>query len=267
MKAILYEQTGEKKGDIALPIVFETRIRPDIVAKYLEAEKFAIMQPFSSSPKAGKKHSASGIISHKRHDFKGHYGRGISRIPRKIMWRRGTQFYWIGAEVSGTRGGRRSHPPKLIKRLRKINKKEITLAFNSALAATASSDLIISRYESLEKINDVPKIIESLPQKTKDFLNSLKKIFPNNIKLVLKNKKVRAGKGKARGRKYKSNAGLLLIIGKDEKAKFQGLDIKSIQDLTISDLYPLGRLALYTKKAIEDLEQSSKGENKKANEK
>jgi len=260
MKTTLFDSKGSKKSDIELPALFSTKVRSDIISKYYRTDKFA--QPYSTDPEAGKKHSASGTISHKRHDWKGHYGRGIARLPRKTMWRRGTQFFWIGAEVSGTRGGRRAHPPKGIGVEKKINKKEIVIAMNSAFAATASKDHITERYATLEKIDIAPAVIDSLPEKTKDLIATLKKIYGDAISLILKSKTVRAGKGKARGRKYKSNAGLLLITGKDEKAKFSGLDIKSTDDVRISDLYPLGRLTLYTKTAVEELSPKVKEASK-----
>ena len=103
MKSIVFNIDGKKKGEIEMPQMFKEKIREDIVLKYFEASKIA--QPYSPDAKAGKRHSASGTISHKRHDWKGHYGRGISRAPRKTMWRRGEHFYWIGAEVSGARPG------------------------------------------------------------------------------------------------------------------------------------------------------------------
>jgi len=106
MKATLYNSEGTKKSTVDLPKIFETRIREDIVAKYFESDKF--IQPYAAKLKAGMRQSASGTISHKRHDWKGHYGRGISRIPRKTMWRRGTQFFWVGANAPGTRGGRKA---------------------------------------------------------------------------------------------------------------------------------------------------------------
>src|SRR3989338_9377008 len=124
MKAQLYDAKGDKKSDINLPSLFDIKVREDIIAKYFEAEKFSLIQPYSTFKEAGKRHSASGTISHRRHEWKGHYGKGISRVPRKAMYRRGTQFFWIGAEVSGTRGGRQAHPPHGIRRFRKINEKE-----------------------------------------------------------------------------------------------------------------------------------------------
>jgi large subunit ribosomal protein L4e len=257
MKSTIYDKSGKKKGEITLPSLFSIRVREDIVKKYFEADRF--IQPYASKIEAGKRQSASGTISHKRHDWKGHYGRGIARLPRKTMWRRGTQFIWVGANVPGTRGGRKAHPPKGIGKEKKINKKEIKIAFNSAFAATAKPNLIIKRYSSLEKISQVPIIIESLPTKTKDLIKLIKEIFKENSYLAIKKKAVRSGKGKLRGRKYKSNAGVLILTSPTEKTKFAGFDVKSIDEVSISDLVPLGRLTIYTKKAIEDL---SKGEGK-----
>jgi large subunit ribosomal protein L4e len=251
MKAQLYSATGEKKADVELPGIFDTYVREDIAAKLFEVEKEG--QPYAPFKEAGKRHSASGKISHRRHKWQTAYGKGISRVPRKRMWRRGTQFYWVGAEISGTRGGRRSQPPKLNPTPKKINKNEAQIAMNSAIAATANKEYILKRYSSLTEIKNAPFIIESLPQKTKDAISTLRNIFGDLFSLVLKNKVVRSGRGKTRGRKYKSNAGLLLVTANDENVKLTGIDIRKSDDLRIADLYPLGRLALYTKKALVEL--------------
>ncbi len=251
MKAKMYNSKGEKKSEIELPALFSSDLREDIASKYFEAEKK--VQPYATWEEAGKRHSASGRIFRRRHKWRGSYGRGISRVPRKTMWRRGTQFYWIGAEVSPTRGGRLSHPPRAFKKERKINAKEIEIAMNSAFASTADKKSILKRYSTLKEI-EPPYVIESVPAKTADAFEALKKIFGPAFSLVLKKKSVRQGRGKLRGRKYKSNAGLLIVSGKDEKIKLTGVDIISAKEVKIENLYPLGRLALYTKKAIEELE-------------
>lgn len=254
MKTILYDIQGNKKKEIDLPHIFNSKIREDMVHKLFEAEKFRAISPYSPNPEAGKRHSASGTISHRRHNWKGHYGMGISRVPRKTMWRRGTQFFWIGAEISSARGGRRAHPPRVYKRLRKINKKEVEQAMHSAIAATSNPAYLQKRYESISKIESIPIIIESSDKmKTKDIFNVLKIILKENIKIAIKNKTIRAGKGKFRGRKYYSNAGLLLIKSKNEEIKIKGIDIKTPQELVISDLYPLGRLTVFTEKSLEEL--------------
>ena len=254
MKATLYNSEGEKKSQVELPSLFETKIREDIVSKYFEADK--LIQPYASFKEAGKRQSASGRISHKRHDWKGHYGSGRSRIPRKTMSRSGKHFNWIGAEISSTRGGRRAHPPKGIGKEKKINKKEVKLAMDSAFAATGNADFIINRYSSLDKLEiKVPVVIESKLDniKTKDMKEMLNNIFGDIIYLIIKNKEIRSGKGKLRGRKYKSNAGLLFVKEKDEKVKMKGIEIKNVDDISISDLYPLGRLTVYTEKALSEL--------------
>lgn len=257
MKAMLYSSEGAKKSEIQLPSVFDSVIREDIVLKYFEVEKFSLRQPYSSYEEAGKRHSASGKIRHARHKWQGHYGKGISRAPRKRMWRRGTQFYWIGAETSQARGGRMPHPPKGIYAHRKINKKEKEIALNSALTATFNESWIKNRYLSLKERKEAiaSNVIESLPLKTKALALVLKNIYGNNLEIIFKNKKVRAGKGKRRGRKYKANAGLLIVKSKEEKGKFSGIDVKTFSEINISDLYPLGRITLYTKKALEELER------------
>lgn len=259
MKAAIYDINGNKKKEIELPSVFETKIREDIVHKIYEAEKFSKMHQYTNYKEAGKRHSASGTISHKRHDWKGHYGHGMSRIPRKVMWRRGTQFFWIGAEVSSTRGGRRAHPPKFNIE-RKINKKEKLIAINSAIAATANSNYISRRYSSLEKLNiHPPLIIESHDKlKTKDFIKLLEKLLGEKSILAFKKKTIRAGKGKLRGRRYKSNAGLLLVTSKNEKIKMSGIDIRNTANIGVRDLYPLGRLTFFTEKSLNELSKENK---------
>ena len=44
-----------------------------------------------------------------------------------------------------------------------------------------------------------------------------------------------------------------VIIGKEEKAITKGIDTKPIGEISIAELYPLGRLTLFTQKAIEEL--------------
>ena len=251
MKAQIYDSSGKKKAEMTLPALFGRPVREDIVAKYVESSR--TWQPHSLDPRAGRRSSASGILKHRRHAWKGQYGKGISRVPRKIIWRRGTQFNWVGAEVSGTRGGRRVHGHKLLRRPRKINLKEIKIAFASALAATAMNKYIEKRYSTIKSGLELPLIVERFDLKGKNAIELLKKITGNAFPIVLKHRSVRAGKGKGRGRTYKSNAGLLIITGNGERLDVPGVEIKSLSSVEIGDLYPLGRLTLYTEKAIQEL--------------
>jgi large subunit ribosomal protein L4e len=255
MKGTVYTISGEKKGDVQLPTVFGTKIREDIVLKTYEAQKE--YSPYGPSPYAGRRHSASGTISHQRHDWKGHYGKGIARVPRKAMWRRGDQFYWVGAEINSARGGRRVHPPAGMMTLLKINAKEQKMALRSAIAATASPDHVMQRYSRIEKVTFGSPLVLASPvaprTKSKEFEQFLDKTLGNYSALARKQTEVRSGKGKGRGRKYKRNAGLLVVTGKDEQFGLKGFDVRRVTHLRVADLYPLGRLTLYTEQALKEL--------------
>ncbi len=260
MRSKLLDINGKEKGSIDLPKSFSKKIREDIVAKILESKKTE--QPYAPSPVAGKQHSASGILIHRRHVWKSQYGRGMSRIPRKIMSRRGSQFNWVGAEIPSTVGGRRAHPPRIVSRIntKKVNKKELKIAFESALSASADGKRISKRYKRLEdkKIDNIPFIVESKISnlKTKDLISSIKKILGKDLfELAIPKKSIRKGKGKLRGRKYKSTAGLLIVIGNKEEIKTKTFDVATVKNLSVNDLSQggLGRLTLYTEQAIKDL--------------
>ena len=268
----VYSIEGKELKKIEVPTFFLEKVREDIVNKVLEAKKSK--QPYAPSPVAGKQQSASGVIRHKRHSWKSSRGRGKNRVPRKIMWRRGTQFNWVGAEVASTRGGRRAHPPKVIGMIntKKINKKEEKIAFLSALSATADSKLIKKKYETLSevKIKDLPLVVDNKVSelKTKVRNESFKKILGELYSASEKKKQIRAGKGKLRGRKHKTSAGMLFVVGNNEKKSIAGFDTKRVEELGVTDLAKggVGRIVIYTENAIKDLEQKIKGNNKKSKE-
>lgn len=269
MRAKILDIHGKEKKTIELPKCFSKKIREDIVAKVLEAKK--TKQPYAPSPVAGKQHSASGKWVHRRHVWKSQYGRGWSRIPRKLFSRRGTQFRGEGAEIPSVRGGKRAHPPKIISmiNIKKINKKEMRIALISALSATANEKIVKNRYEKLknEKISELPLVVESKISslKTKDLILDLEKILGKNLyEVAIKKRKIRSGKGKLRGRKYKKNAGLLLVIGDKEKIKTNIIEVKNVKSLGITDLAKggMGRLTMYTEEAIGELKNKFEGEEK-----
>jgi large subunit ribosomal protein L4e len=265
MKTDILSIDGKKLKAIDLPSCFSQEIREDIITKVLEAKKNK--QPYAPSPVAGKQHSASGKINHRRHVWKSSYGRGISRIPRKIMTRKGSQFNWVGAEISSTVGGRRAHPPKVLSMIntKRINKKELKIALMSAISATADNKKVANRYETLKdkKIENFPLVVETklISLKTKELLFSIKKILGKDLfELAPKKKKIRSGRGKTRGRKYKKNAGLLIVTGTDEKIKTNAFEIAKIGKLGVTDLARggVGRLTIYTEEAIKELGEKLK---------
>lgn len=260
MKTQILSLEGKKTREINLPSCFSAKIRNDIVSKVLEAKK--TMQPYGTSPMAGKKHAADGKIVHRRKVWRSGYGRGQSRVPRKIFSQRGSNFNWEASDVPSARGGRRAHPPKPISMVNtlKINKKELSLAMLSAISSTANKKEIIKKYETIEEkeLKNVPFVVDSkiASLKTKKLIESLNKILGKDLfDIMVKKKTIRSGKGKLRGRKYKSNAGAILILGGGEKIKTNIMDVQNAKDLGINDLAKggAGRLAIYTEKAIKDL--------------
>jgi large subunit ribosomal protein L4e len=255
MKTDVFNKEMKSLKQIELPKSFSVKVRPDILLKVYEAQKLAYSQPYGAQPGAGAQYSASGIFKHARHVWKTDYGKKMSRVPRKIMSRNGASFNTVGATVSSAVGGRSPNAPRAEKnRFSKINKKELLLAFESGLSGTFDSKCIISKYKKEIKSGFV--FDESiLKLKTKEFLALMKAAFGEQAP-VLKIKKVRAGKGKLRGRKYKSNAGLLFVIASDEEMNRKGISVVKTNELRISDLSPSGvpgRLACYTEKAIKEI--------------
>ena len=266
MKIQILDITGKKVKEIETNL-FEEPIREDIIYKIVEAEK--LKQPYSSKYRAGMDSSASGNVTHRRHTWKSDRGRGLSRVPRKIFWRRGTQFSWQGAIIPSVRGGRRAHPPKNSVNLKKINKKEMNKALLSALTYIISVNEIKKKYSSLKnqeiKIN-LPLIVEdkSLGLNTKDFFKFLEKILGNLYGVAIQKKAIRAGKGTRRGRKYKRNAGVLFVIGNNNQKKIKGIEVIKSDDLLVSDLASNGaRLVIFTEEAVKDLNRLTEKKVKK----
>lgn len=261
MKIQILSANGSKIKDIETSI-FDGTIRQDIVQKIVEAEK--TKQPVAPSPIAGMQTSASGNVRHLRHSWKTDRGRGMSRVPKKRMSDKGARFLWVGAVIPGTRGGRRAHPPKILSKEKKINKKEMVNGWTAALAMVANKNLVKNNYNSLkDKEVDVtiPLIIDSkvLDLKTKDFIVSIKKILEELQTIAIQKKSIRAGKGKLRGRKYKRNAGVLVVIGNKENKKVNSIEIRKVNELMIGDLASNGaRLVIFTEEAIKDLEEKLK---------
>ena len=255
MKTKIINKEGKAGKEIEMPGAFSGKIRGDILQKVFEVQKGVLRQAYGAKPGAGAQYSASGIIRRRRHVWKTSYGKGMSRVPRKIMSRHGASFNWIGATVSNTRGGRRPHAPRAEKNLfKKINKKELLIAFASGFTGTMDKKSISAKFgveaEGAVFSSDV------LGLKTKEFKKVLEKVFDADGIKVWKEKSVRAGRGKMRGRKYKSNAGMLFVIASDEDMKRKGVDVVHVNDLMIHDLAPngvAGRIVSYSENAIKEI--------------
>jgi len=259
MKLQMIDTKGKFGKEIKSEL-FEGPIREDIMSKVISSER--IHQQYSPKFRAGMDRSASGNTSKRRKVWKTDRGRGLPRLPRKIFWRRGTQFNWEAAIVPSTRGGRRAHPPHGDVPIKKINKKEFNIAMRSALSFISTKELIQKKYARLKDSKifpTFPLIISTdfLAQKTKDSLTTLRSILKDMFVVAIQEKSIRSGRGTLRGRKYKRNAGLLFVTGRDEQKKMSGIEIVPSHELTVTDLAEGGaRLVMFTEKAINELEEA-----------
>jgi large subunit ribosomal protein L4e len=257
MKIPILDQTGKKIKERETDL-FAEPIREDLIYKIVETEK--VKHPYAPYYLAGIDRSASGIIRHRRRDWKSDRGRGIPRLPRKVFWRRGTQFSWEATVVPFAKGGRRAHPPKILSSPKKINKKEMKKALLSALSYSCSIEELKKKYTSMKNKEieiKFPIVVDEkiLELKTKDFFDSLSKILGELNSIAVQKRAIRAGRGKSRGRRHKKNAGVLFVIGKNEEKNINGIEIVESNKLKVSDLADNGaRLTIFTEKAIDDLE-------------
>lgn len=264
MNLAIISKDMENKGSMNMPEQFTEPLREDMIRRAVEAEQANDRQPYGASPEAGKRHSA--FVSKRRHKYKATYGIGQSRTPRKVTSRSGSRMNWTGAFAPQTVGGRRAHPPKAAKSWqKKINRKELNLAIRSAISATLSRELVIKRGHNPPENypflidDDIEKL--SKTKETKVFLKSIG--LEKELERT-KNKKIRPGKGKMRGRKYRQKKGILIVTASDcpllKIKNIPGTEIIKAEEINIRRLAPgaqPGRITLWTKSAIEKMHKEN----------
>ncbi|MDP3728807.1 MAG: 50S ribosomal protein L4 [bacterium] len=260
MKVSLVEIDGKKGKEISLPRQFSEEFRPDLIKKAVLAQQSHSIQSSGTNQMAGMRQSA--FITKRRKHYKTTYGRGQSRTPRKVLSRRGTNFHYMGAVAPNTVGGRVSHPPKAEKIWDlKINVQERRKAIRSAIAATMNSAIVKRRGHTVESFV-VENKIEDL-KKAKEVHDFLKKVGLGKELERIAVKKIRAGKGKNRGRPYRKKKGPLFVVSKKcaligAARNLQGIDVCTVKDLNAELLAPgtdAGRLTLWSDKALEVMEK------------
>jgi large subunit ribosomal protein L4e len=248
--ARIFNLEGKPIGKIDLPSVFGTALRPDVIKRAVLAIQSNRLQPQGRDSMAGKRTTAEsrGV------------NLGISRVPR-VKGGAGRAAF-----APGTVGGRAAHPPTSSKKIvKRIPKKEKHLATLSAIAATASKELVASRGHSIEDIPGFPLIVtddlEGL-KRVKDVEEALVHLGVfSDIFRVKESRTIRAGKGKTRGRRVKQAVGPLLVVAKNngiiEAARnIPGIDIVTVRNLNVEMLAPgthPGRLTVWTSSAMEEL--------------
>ena len=260
MKTTIIDIKAQKKQEITLPKVFSSEYRPDLIKRAVLAIQSHKRQPSGTDPLAGHRTSAAyhGVRTGPHHMMNTETAR-MKRIhggpPNLSMTAR---------FVAQSTKGRLAHPPKIEKIWKqKINKKERLLAIKSAIAATVLKEVVAKRGHMIDGI-ELPIVVEDNVQdfkKTKEVKDFLEKVGLKTEIEKSKDKKIRAGKGKMRGRKYKKKKSVLFVVTEDKgisKAlkNIPGSDFAIVNNLNAELLAPgthAGRLTIWSESAIKKL--------------
>ncbi|ERG98411.1 MAG: 50S ribosomal protein L4P [Haloquadratum sp. J07HQX50] len=245
METTVYNVDGKEAESTTLPDIFNTPYRPDLIQRAVVAAQANRKQPYGADPYAGMRTPAESFGS----------GRGMAHVPRESGRAR---------RVPQTVKGRKAHPPKAEKNQGKdINDKERQLAIRSAIAATANPEIVEDRGHDFETEASFPIVItdefESL-NKTREVVDLLETLgLHSDIERADENTTIRAGRGKTRGRKYKTPNSVLFVTA-DEPSRaarnLAGADVVTADNLGAEELAPgthAGRLTVYSKAAITEL--------------
>lgn len=246
MKVQVKSLDGGVSKSIDLPEIFSEDYRPDLIRKAVMALQSRRRQPHGTDPFAGIRSSAVGWGS----------GRGSSHVPRIKNGSR-------AAKVPQAKGGREAHPPKVAKVLvKEINQKEKQKAFRSAVAASINAELVKGRGHLFE--GEIPVILEDRFEtigKTAEIIIALTTAgVYNDVVRAKESRKVRAGKGKLRGRRFKQRKSLLIVTAEKPLAaarNLSGVDAVTVDQLNVEHLAPgmqAGRLTVWTESALNRLE-------------
>ncbi len=248
--AQIFDLEGKPTGNATLPSVFDTPLRPDVIKRAVLSIQSHRLQHQGRDPMAGKRTSAESRGT----------GMALARVPREKGGGGKAAF------APGTVGGRQAHPPRADSKIvKEIPKKEKRLALLSAIAATASKEMVTSRGHETDGVLEIPLIVEdsfSALTKTKEVEEALTHLgVLTDVCRVRESRGVRAGKGKHRGRKMKQAVGPLIVVAENKGLvaaanNLPGVDIVLVKNLNAELLAPgthAGRLTLWTNGAIEQL--------------
>jgi large subunit ribosomal protein L4e len=252
--APLFDAAGNRIGEVDLPEIFYYPVRKDIINRAFLSAFTAMLQPKGRDPLAGKRTTAKywGV------------GYGLARVPRLPD---GTARF-----VVSTRKGHLAFPPRPDRRIHEeVNKYERIIAIVSALAATARPHLVAERGHVFN-VDKTPIVIvdeaENAYSRTKEVKEFLEKIGVwSDIERSYERIRIRAGKGKMRGRRYVEPRSVLFVLSSYSvplvKAvrNLPGVDIATPSNLSILHLAPggvPGRLMVITRSALDKLAEKYK---------
>lgn len=149
----------------------------------------------------------------------------------------------------------------------KVNLNQKRFATVSAVAATALPSLVMARGHRIENVSEIPLVISSAVEsitKTKAAVAALQGLHAHaDVSKVIASKKIRAGKGKARGRKHRMRRGPLIVYNEDNGIvrafrNVPGVETCNVRSLNLLQLAPgghLGRFVIWTEGAFALLDE------------
>jgi len=242
-------------GSVKLPGVFTAPIRPDIVN-------------FVHTNMAKNHRQAYGIMFQAGHLCSAESwgtGRAVSRIPR--CQGGGTSRSAQGAFGNMCRGGRMYTPNKVWRKWnRKINVGQRRYAVASALAASALPSLVMARGHRVDQVAELPLVVSGLEEtsKTSQANKILERIGCSaDVQKCADSKKIRAGKGKMRNRRFVMRRGPLVVYAEDNGIaqafrNLPGVEVCRVDGLNLLQLAPgghLGRLIIWSDGAFAKLNE------------
>ena len=245
MNATVHDLDGEDAGTIDLPAIFETAFRPDLIGRAVSAAQANRKQAYGADEFAGMRTPAESFGS----------GRGLAHVPRSEN---------VARRVPHAVSGRRAHPPTAEKdQTKKLNDTERQLAVRSAIAATADAEIVAERGHAFDEGLDLPLVVSDEFEdlvKTQDALGVLEAVGVDaDIERAEAGRSVRAGQGKARGRKYRQPKAVRVVTSEEPSRaarNLAGVDVATAREVNAEDLAPgahPGRLTLWTESAIQEV--------------
>jgi large subunit ribosomal protein L4e len=246
MQATVHTVDGEAGGELDLPVVFETTVRPDLIRRAVLAAQANRKQDYGADEYAGLRTPAESFGS----------GRGMAHVPREGG---------SAKRVPQTVGGRPAHPPKSEKdRSLSINDKERRQAIESAIAATADAELVRERGHEFDDDIELPLVVtdefEDL-EKTQDALETVEELGLGADIERAEETTIRAGQGTTRGRKRRRATSILFVTSEEPSRaarNLAGVDVTTAAELDAEVLAPgtdPGRLTLWTESAIAEVDE------------
>lgn len=244
-KVPIYGLDGSPAGEAVLPPVFSVPVRKDVIRRAFISALTARLQPKGRDELAGKRRvGESWGINY-----------SVARVPRLDNGR--------AVFAPQVKGGRLAFPPTTAKRIHeRVNKKEKLLALASALAATSEIELVrlrghrfsapalpvvvVDEFENIGRTSELKKVLRTL------------NVWDDVVR-AQGGIKIRAGKGKMRGRKYEEPRSLLIVVsnGKSPVVRagraLPGVEVVSVDMLSVLHLAPgghPGRLMVITARAL-----------------